>query len=108
MIAGHFHFQRWCQQGLNSLGTTIGPIVGNILIYAIFIKQSKLEAIGNAYLIYGFIFISMAVAVKLSKMPNIQEKTSSFSTKGIFQNRNLRFGILAIFCYVGSEVAIGS
>ena len=95
-------------QGLNSLGTTIGPIVGNILIYVVFIQQSTLDAIGSAYLIYGIIFISMAIAVSLSKMPNIQDKLSDFSSRGIFQNRNLRFGILAIFCYVGSEVAIGS
>ena len=95
-------------QGLNSLGTTIGPIVGNLLIYAVFVKDSKLDAIGKAYLLYGIIFILMAVAVLLSKMPKIQEKVEGFSGFGVLSNRNLRFGILAIFFYVGSEVAIGS
>lgn len=95
-------------QGLNSLGTTVGPIVGNLLIYVFFIKDSKLDAIGKAYLIYGIIFLFMAIAVLLSKMPKIQGEKTFNSGLSVLKNRNLRFGIIAIFFYVGSEVAIGS
>lgn len=96
-------------QGLNSLGTTIGPIVGNILIYNVFSNGEKsVESVGTTYLLYGFIFLILAIFIGLNKLPAFTNNTVNSSGLQVLKNRNLRFGILAIFFYVGSEVAVGS
>ncbi|MEX1003193.1 MAG: MFS transporter [Crocinitomicaceae bacterium] len=96
-------------QGLNSLGTTVGPIVGNILIYSVFSNGEKdAEAFGFTYLTYGIVFLLMAGIVAASNFPAFVNKQVASKGFSIFSNRNLSFGILAIFFYVGAEVAIGS
>ena len=96
-------------QGFNSLGTTLGPIVGTILIYKVF-STGELTAfsISKTYLTYGIIFIILAIVVKLSNMPSFQNNEKIGSGAGVLKHRQLTLGILAIFFYVGSEVAIGS
>lgn len=46
-------------QGLNSLGTTIAPIAGGLLLYKVFAKDGRvtLDAIQVPYLIYGGMFL---------------------------------------------------
>ncbi|MFT4601106.1 MAG: FHS family L-fucose permease-like MFS transporter [Arenicella sp.] len=95
-------------QGLNSLGTTLGPIVGNLMVFSVFAYKDSLEAIGSTYLIYGSIFVLMAAVVKLSKLPSFSNDAIIERGFQVLKHRNLRFGILAIFFYVGSEVAVGS
>ncbi|WP_089376887.1 MFS transporter [Lutibacter flavus] len=96
-------------QGFNSLGTTLGPIVGTILIYKVF-STGELTAfsISKTYLAYGIIFIILAIIVKFSNMPSFQNNEKIGSGAGVFKHRQLTLGVLAIFFYVGSEVAIGS
>jgi len=96
-------------QGFNSLGTTLGPIVGTILIYKVF-STGELTAfsISKTYMAYGIIFIILAIVVKLSNMPSFQNTEKIGSGGGVFKHSQLTLGILAIFFYVGSEVAIGS
>jgi MFS transporter, FHS family, L-fucose permease len=96
-------------QGFNSLGTTIGPIVGTILIYTIFSDGEKtIVSVGKTYLCYGIVFTIMAILVLLSKLPSFVNKARIEKGFGVLKNKNLRLGILAIFFYVGSEVAVGS
>ena len=95
-------------QGFNSLGTTLGPIVGNIMIYGFFIKSGILQAVGSTYLIYGIVFLIMAIAVKISNLPSFEKQDARTFGLGIFKNKQLNLGIVAIFFYVGSEVAVGS
>lgn len=99
-------------QGLNSLGTTIGPIVGIILIYKIFSTGSDEEvnifAIAKTYVIYGAVFIALAILTMMSKLPTFTNNEKISSGFGVLKNRHLVLGILAIFFYVGSEVAVGS
>lgn len=96
-------------QGLNSLGTTLGPIVGTILIYKVF-SDGELTAfsISKTYLAYGIIFFILAVIVKMSKMPSFQNNETVGTGAAVFKHKHLTLGIFAIFFYVGSEVAIGS
>ncbi len=96
-------------QGLNSLGTTIGPIVGAILIYSIFSDgQKSPESVGKTYLLYGFIFFALALITMLSKMPSFKNEEETERGFTVLKFSNLRYGIGAIFFYVGAEVAIGS
>jgi FHS family L-fucose permease-like MFS transporter len=95
-------------QGLNSLGTTIAPIAGGLLLYKVFAKDGTvtLDAIQVPYLIYGGMFLALAVVMAFIHLPRIQPESSaptdgSVSALGYPQ---LTLGMVAIFMYVGSEV----
>ncbi len=96
-------------QGFNSLGTTIGPIIGTILIYQVFSDgQQTIESVSKTYLLYGVVFIMMAIIVKLVKMPDFKNTSTIKPGLGVLKNRHLLFGIFAIFFYVGAEVSVGT
>ncbi len=95
-------------QGFNSLGTTLGPIVGLLMIYSLFSNSTTIMGVGKTYLAYGIIFLIAAFIVKLSNLPAFENNTKTASGFDVLKNRNLKFGIVAIFFYVGSEVAVGS
>ena len=115
-------------QAFNSLGTTIAPKVGGLLILAAAplaalelekLSPSALQAyrVGQAasvkmpYLVIGIVLVVMAVLIAVSKLPKI-ETTARTSTRRIaaelVKHRNLVLGALGIFAYVGAEVSIGS
>jgi len=96
-------------QGLNSLGTTLGPIVGTILIYKVFSDGNlTVESVSNTYLVYGLVFIIAGFLVLASKMPPFKNDEVIPPGFGVLKNRHLALGILAIAFYVGSEVSVGS
>lgn len=97
-------------QGLNSLGTTLGPLVGTILIYQVFSQNGEVSvySVSNTYVIYGFVFIVMAIITSMRKMPAFKNTEVIEKGLSVLKNRNLALGVLAIFFYVGSEVAVGS
>jgi MFS transporter, FHS family, L-fucose permease len=96
-------------QGFNSLGTTIGPIVGALLIFMVFSTGNlSPESVGKTYLLYGMVFLVLAVVVKLLSMPAFVNDEQIEKGLGALKFSQLRFGIIAIFMYVGAEVAIGS
>ena len=96
-------------QGFNSLGTTIGPIVGTILIYHFFSNgQQTVESVSKTYVLYGLVFMAMALVVKLIKMPAFTNDETIETGLTVLKNRHLLLGIFAIFFYVGSEVSVGT
>lgn len=99
-------------QGLNSLGTTIAPIAGGLLLYEVFAKDGKvtLDAIQTPYLIYGGMFLALAGVMAFVHLPRIQpaSSTPSDGVGSALGFPQLTLGMVAIFCYVGAEVAIGS
>lgn len=97
-------------QGLNSLGTTIAPLTASILIFEFFTQDSEptLQAISSTYLLTGSLFLILAMVVTFAKMPAYTNKEVIEGGLKVLAFPQLRWGILAIFCYVGAEVAIGS
>jgi FHS family L-fucose permease-like MFS transporter len=96
-------------QGFNSLGTTVGPIIGAILIYSLFSDGERSpESVGKTYLLYGILFFALAALIKIARMPSFKNEETVERGIAVLNFKNLRYGILAIFCYVGAEVAIGS
>ena len=96
-------------QGFNSLGTTVGPLLGAILIYRVFSNgDATVDSVGKVYLIYGIVFILAAIIMFFSKMPSFSNNEKIEKGLGILNHKPLIFGVLAIFFYVGGEVAIGS
>lgn len=95
-------------QGLNSLGTTIGPIVGVLLIYSVFGQETEVQGVGNTYLVYGIVFFLMAIIFKFLNIPEFKSESTFEGRFDILKNKQLMLGVLAIFCYVGAEVSVGS
>lgn len=98
--------------GVNNIGTTIGPV---LIALAIFGTTSSadvdvsIESIKMPYLILGLAFLIVATLIHFSKIPNhITSNNSSedeSKAKSIKNYPQLYLGMIAIFVYVGVEVA---
>ncbi|MFY8274848.1 sugar MFS transporter [Pseudoalteromonas sp. SSDWG2] len=103
-------------QALNSLGTTVGPIVGKFLLFggsaALVTEAASADSVKVPYLMLAVALLSIAVLFAILKLPVIEEHTEEHDCKAkgqpLAEAHHLVFGVLAIFFYVGGEVAIGS
>ncbi len=98
-------------QGFNSLGTTVGPLVATLLIFKVFTNSSEptADAIAYTYALAGTTFLLMAIIIKMAKMPTYTNTATTDELEGsVLKFPQLKWGIGAIFFYVGGEVAIGS
>ena len=117
-------------QALNSLGTTLGPLFGGALILSAAVlgtaELAKLSApelaayraqeaalVTGPYIGLGIALFVLAIIVWLFRLPPLREASASESTTtyrlaDALRFRHVRYGVAAIFLYVGAEVAIGS
>ena len=97
-------------QGFNSLGTTIGPIIGGFLIFKYFAPDdtSSADAVVIPYMIFAGMFLLLAILIWISDLPRITAGEKAEKGIGALKHTHLIFGGLAIFMYVGAEVSIGS
>ncbi|MDN4059530.1 L-fucose:H+ symporter permease [Massilia sp. YIM B02769] len=116
-------------QAFNSLGTTVGPYLGGVLILsAAAVGADRLAAMSAAeqaaykaqeaatvqgpYLALAAALAILAVLFALARLPKINHDEGPAATvagKGSAWNyRHLVLGAVAIFVYVGGEVSIGS
>lgn len=96
-------------QGLNSLGTTLGPLVGVLLIFRVFSSgQATAGSVGKTYMVYGGIFLLAALMIFLVNLPTFKNTEKIKPGLSVLKYRHLALGILAIFFYVGAEVSEGS
>lgn len=95
--------------GFNSLATTIAPLIGVYIFYNILNVSENQYLIKYPYIVFGIIFLLFAVIIYLFLDTKENTNKELIENKLISLNySNLLFGALAIFFYVGSEVAIGS
>jgi FHS family L-fucose permease-like MFS transporter len=108
-------------QAFNSLGTTIAPYFGSVLILsgaagvANMSRQQQAASVKMPYAGIGIALVLLAIAIALVHLPRIQT-TQEFRTTGsaenpvgsIWEHHHVWLGAIAIFLYVGAEVAIGS
>ena len=115
-------------QAFNSFGTTIAPVVAaSFLLGDQILSGEAIDALAEAerqtyfvaeaaavqvpFILLALAFFLLAGVVGVIKLPKIlghQDEENRTSYAQVFQNRKLRFGALAIFVYVGAEVALGS
>ena len=99
-------------QGFNSLATTISPVIGGYLIFSVFHVEETggAEGVRIPYMMLTGAFLFLALVISFTKLPRINNDDDEASGGGneALKYNNLVFGIGAIFCYVGAEVAIGS
>ena len=104
-------------QAFNSLGTTIAPWIGGFFILtAATSAMAEDSAQQAASVIKPYVFLGIALALlavligsfKLPKIESAQHHIGEKVNDSIWSHPNLVFGAIAIFVYVGAEVAIGS
>jgi FHS family L-fucose permease-like MFS transporter len=116
------HFRLTLSQTFNSLGTFIGPLLGaHLFLKGVEVKDGMaiteavradaLAGIDSAYLWICGLIAALAVFFWLSRRIVTDAAPPAASTTGLFSALGSRwalFGALAIFLYVGAEVAIGA
>ncbi|SDC50289.1 sugar MFS transporter [Niabella drilacis] len=99
-------------QGIGSIGTTVAPLFGAHFILSRMGTRVTGSTLTAPYLGIGLTLVLIAVAVSLLALPRIATGQTARDEAGagqrLFAFRNLKFGVIAIFMYVGAEVAIGT
>jgi FHS family L-fucose permease-like MFS transporter len=93
--------------GFNSMATVIGPLIGIQMMMSVNIPNADSTGVQLPYFFLALIVLSLAIVTKTFYFPNIDGDNSG-TARGALKFRNLRLGTLAIFLYVGAEVAVGS
>jgi MFS transporter, FHS family, L-fucose permease len=119
-------------QAFNSLGTTVAPYVGGLVILAaaplssvdlhklsaaaqLAYRQQEASTVKIPYIGIAVALTALMLAIAMFNLPRI-ETTREFRPMGeidtaardLWKRRQLVLGALGIFLYVGAEVAIGS
>jgi FHS family L-fucose permease-like MFS transporter len=115
-------------QAFNSLGTTIAPKLGGLLILAAAplaadelaklapaaLQAYRVEQAASVripYLVISAALILLAVLIAKSNLPRIEIAAPARGNSvadSVWNHRNLILGAVGIFAYVGAEVSIGS
>ncbi len=116
-------------QAFNSLGTTIGPAFGGMLILsgtvlgaaelaampavdAALYKAKEAAMVQGPYLALAGALLALALLFALVKLPRISHADDSHAAArggaSVLAQRHLLLGAIGIFLYVGGEVSIGS
>jgi FHS family L-fucose permease-like MFS transporter len=96
-------------QGFNSVGTTIGPLIGGYLIFQYFAQTGAhgADSVKVPYLAFGAVFVILAAIFFFIHLPQVGEGRIERGV-GALKFLHVRLGIIAIFMYVGGEVSVGS
>ena len=99
-------------QAFNSLGTTIGPAIGGLLILSAVGAVANAVTVRGPYLALAGALALLAVLFYIAKLPQIGD-SEDVAMKGeghgsAWAHRHLVLGAVGIFLYVGAEVSIGS
>ncbi|OOG45474.1 L-fucose:H+ symporter permease [Rhodanobacter sp. C01] len=117
-------------QALNSLGTTLAPLFGGLLILSNVVKNpdelaalapaqrllydtQQAQAVQFPYIGLAVVLFLLAIFVWLFRLPALSETTDKgdHGKHGfieVLRQPHVLFGVLGIFFYVGAEVSIGS
>ena len=96
-------------QGFNSIGTTIGPLIGGWLVFQYFAKSGAhgADSVKMPYMMFSAILAVLAMAFFFVRLPHIGEGKIERGA-GALKYPHVVLGIFAIFCYVGGEISVGS
>ncbi len=98
--------------GINSFGTTIAPF----FVTGIFFSGVALESVTADQLLMPFLLVALCIVVTtvvtsrldLPDIEGTRAEAGQSLPRSIWSFRHLTLGVIAIFFYVGTEVAIGS
>ncbi len=98
-------------QAMNSLGHTAGPWFGAVLILSAGTVAGDATSVQGPYLLLAAVLLVVALLFLWLRLPTLQQSDNGNHGNFISLMRTfpqLRFGVVAIFLYVGAEVAVGS
>jgi len=102
-------------QAFNSLGTTIAPILGGVLILSAGAQQvSEASSVQKPYLFLAGALLLLAVLFAFARLPKIEHadegvvQLDTATRASVLSHPHLLMGAIGIFLYVGGEVSIGS
>jgi FHS family L-fucose permease-like MFS transporter len=115
-------------QAFNSLGTTLAPKIGGLLILSTaplameqlrqlapqalhVYRVQQAASVKMPYAVIGIALLLLALLIGTSKLPTIENASQGAGEKGsdsIWKHPNLVLGAIGLFSYVGAEVSIGS
>jgi len=115
-------------QAFNSLGTAVAPFFGGMLILGVAAPKTAAElqalsahalrayrveeasSVKLPYLGIGLALVVLGIVIARFNLPHIPEAEGGHvvANDSVWRHRNLMLGTVAIFTYVGAEVAIGS
>jgi FHS family L-fucose permease-like MFS transporter len=118
-------------QAFNSLGTTVAPIIGGILILSagmlaaadvarlpaaeqLAYRAREAAAVQGPYLVLAATLLVLAALIWMARLPAVNhgadeaQPAQAGARPSILSQRRLVLGAVAIFLYVGGEVSIGS
>jgi FHS family L-fucose permease-like MFS transporter len=115
-------------QAFNSLGTTVAPKLGGLLILSAAplameqvrqlapqalqaYRTSEAASVKLPYAVIAIALLVLAIVIGVSKLPRIEHAAAPAGESrqdSIWRHPNVLFGALGIFAYVGAEVSIGS
>jgi FHS family L-fucose permease-like MFS transporter len=96
-------------QAFNSLGTTLGPLVGGYLIFQYFARTGAhgADSVKAPYLAFFLVFVVLAAVFFFVRLPDVSEGKIEPGFAAL-KFPHVVLGMLAIFMYVGGEVSVGS
>ena len=96
-------------QAFNSVGTTIGPLIGGYLIFQYFASSGAHGAasVKVPYIAFCAVFLILTVIFFMIHLPHVGEGEVKRGA-GALKYPHVVLGVVAIFMYVGGEVSIGS
>ena len=117
-------------QALNSLGTTVGPLMGGLLILGTTVRSgdeiaampaseqlayraAEAQSVQGPYVGLAIALVVLAVIVFMFRLPPLADASGQndhgrHTLMDALREPHVLFGVLAIFFYVGGEVSIGS
>lgn len=98
--------------GINSIGTTSAPFFVTLVMFrGISIEDIQIEQLITPLVLLIVCIIAVAVLVRKLEIPDIANTRVTVGEKlekSIWSFRHFTLGVIAIFFYVGTEVAIGA
>lgn len=112
-------------QSFNGLAATLAPLLGGMFILSghSFTKeqesampaeqlnnylQNEANSVKIPFIIIGLVVLLVAIFIWKTRLPDIKESEEIEVEKSIFKERNLMWGVLAQFFYVGGQVCVSS
>lgn len=108
-------------QAFNSLGTTVGPLLGSMVILTAAVSAGspvdtakEIQTVQGPYLVLAGLLFVIALLFAQFKLPVVKGTDATtapaddHNVPSVWKHSHLVLGAVAIFMYVGAEVAIGS
>lgn len=108
-------------QAFNSLGTTVGPFLGSMFILTAAMSAGaavdtakEIQTVQGPYLVLAGLLFLIAIVFSQFKLPVVAGTDATtagaddHNVPSVWAHSHLVLGAVAIFMYVGAEVAIGS